>query len=276
MTSCISASRPPRRRIRGTVAVLLSAAALAASPPTVAAGRPAGPRQRRPLCRRQTDRGAGARGVRRRLPLEHGRRAPAVLRRVRGLLVLVGHSYGGAVISQATMGNPGVKALVHVCAFMPGKGEALGQLAARFPGGALNPALKQVPFRNMDGTTGTDLFLAPDKFHAVFAADVPRTTTSVMAATPRPIAASAFNDKATSAAWRTIPSWAAAATHDKATAPDTERFEAAEPLPTSSHTRPSMARTGFPTLGLAGAAGAMLIAGAGLVTLGRKRPNRAY
>jgi pimeloyl-ACP methyl ester carboxylesterase len=329
MTSSLPASRPRRRRIRGTAAALLSAAVFAASPAAVAAVRPAGlsggvrSADGKPTVvlvhgafadasswnavveRLQKD---GYRVVAAANPLRglatDSASVAGVLRSIHGPIVLVGHSYGGAVISQAATGNPNVKALVYVSALMPDKGEVLGRLAARFPGSALNPALKKVPFRNTDGTTGTDLYVAPDKFHAVFAADLPRTTTSLMAATQRPIAASAFSDKATSAAWRTIPSWAAVATRDKAIAPDVERFEARRAAShvieiDSSHVgmishpgaitdlildaaraqapaTPSMARTGFPTLGLAGATAAIFIAGAGLVTLGRKRPNRMH
>ncbi|MET7746085.1 alpha/beta hydrolase [Streptomyces sp. NPDC005385] len=228
----------------------------------------------------------------------------SVLRSVKGPIVLVGQSYGGAVISEAATGNSNVKALVYVSAFMPDKGEALGQLAAKFPGSELNPALVQVPYKNANGSTGTDLYVAPDKFRAVAAADLPETATSVAAAAQRPISATAFTDKATSAAWRTIPSWAAVATNDKAIAPDLERFEAKR---AGSHTveidsshsvmishpdaitdlirdaargqspTPALAETGLTPLGIAGAAGAgvMVIAGAGLVAVSRKRSTRA-
>ncbi|MEV6784483.1 alpha/beta hydrolase [Streptomyces sp. NPDC051098] len=148
-----------------------------------------------------------------------------VLKNIKGPIVLVGHSYGGAVISGAAAGNPNVKSLVYVSAFMPDKGEVLGQLAAKFPGSELNPALSPTPFETTSGK-GTDLSIQPARFRDVFAADLPATTTAVMAAAQRPIAASAFTDKAPAAAWRTIPSWALVAKQDKSIAPDLERFEA--------------------------------------------------
>ncbi|MFF7205158.1 alpha/beta fold hydrolase [Streptomyces sp. NPDC008141] len=149
----------------------------------------------------------------------------SVLKNIKGPIVLAGHSYGGAVISSAAAGNPNVKSLVYVSAFMPDKGEVLGQLAAKFPGSELNPALSPTPFETASGK-GTDLYIQPAKFHDTFAADLPAKTTAVMAAAQRPIAASAFTDKAPAAAWRTIPSWALVAKQDKSIAPDLERWEA--------------------------------------------------
>ncbi|MFE3703972.1 alpha/beta fold hydrolase [Streptomyces scopuliridis] len=149
-----------------------------------------------------------------------------VLKSVKGPVILAGHSYGGAVISEAAAGNRDVKALVYISAFMPDKGEALGALGAKFPGSRLDPALRQVPFRNGDGTTGTDLYIKPDKFHQVFAADLAESTAAQMSATQRPISAAAFTETADAAAWRTIPSWSLVATKDRAIAPDLERFEA--------------------------------------------------
>ncbi|MGW2780069.1 alpha/beta fold hydrolase [Streptomyces populi] len=224
----------------------------------------------------------------------------SVLRSVKGPIVLVGQSYGGAVISEAATDNPNVKALVYVSAFMPDKGETLGQLGAKFPGSELNPTLVQSPVKNADGSTGTDLYVSPDKFRAVAAADLPEAATTVAAAAQRPISATAFTDKVTSAAWRTIPSWVAVATNDKAIPPDLERFQAKR---AGSHTveiesshsvmishpdavtdlvlaaaraesaNPALAETGLTALGRVGvgAAGAMIIAGAGLVVAGRKR-----
>ncbi|MFF0449829.1 alpha/beta fold hydrolase [Streptomyces sp. NPDC004609] len=149
----------------------------------------------------------------------------SVLKSIDGPIVLVGHSYGGAVISGAAAGNPNVKALVFVSAFMPDKGETLGALAATFPGSELQPALNSVPYS--DGTTeGTDLYIKTDRFHSVFAADLPVSTTRLMAVGQRPISGATFEEKAGPAAWKTIPSWFVVAKNDKAIAPDLERFEA--------------------------------------------------
>lgn len=145
------------------------------------------------------------------------------LKSVKGPIVLVGHSYGGAVITNAAAGNPHVKALVYVAAFVPDKGEVLGELIQKYPGSEIQAALDPVPFTNADGTTGEDLYLRPDRFHDVFAADVPRRTTRVMASGQRPFSATAFTDRTTAAAWRSVPSWGLVATADKAIPPRRSR-----------------------------------------------------
>ncbi|MFJ3897212.1 alpha/beta fold hydrolase [Streptomyces sp. NPDC090083] len=154
--------------------------------------------------------------------IKDGAYLTALLATIEGPKVVVGHSYGGAVISQATAGDASVKALVYVAAFMPDKGEQLGELAARFPGSQLGDALQPLP----DGAGGTDLAIQTAKFHAVFTADLPVATSALMGASQRPISAAAFTDAATAAAWRDIPSWAVVAAQDRAIAPDLERFEA--------------------------------------------------
>lgn len=148
------------------------------------------------------------------------------LKEVRGPVVLVGHSYGGAVISHAAVGNAQVRSLVFVSAFMPDKGESLSDLRAGFTGGGLNSALRPKPFKKTDGTEGTDLSVHPDRFRDVLAADLPSDTAARLASAQRPISGDAFTDRATAAAWRTIPSWALVATRDKVVAPDLARFEA--------------------------------------------------
>jgi pimeloyl-ACP methyl ester carboxylesterase len=149
----------------------------------------------------------------------------SVLKSIEGPIVLAGHSYGGAVISQAAAGNENVKALVYVSAFMPDVGESPAELSMKFAGSDLGTALRPVPYT--DGTTsGTDLYIQDEKFHAVFAADLPASRTRVMAVEQRPVAQAGFAQKATAAAWKTIPSWFVVAKNDKAIAPDLERFEA--------------------------------------------------
>ncbi|MGW3127011.1 alpha/beta fold hydrolase [Streptomyces sp. NPDC001123] len=148
------------------------------------------------------------------------------LKSVKGPIILVGHSYAGEVISQAAVGNDNVKALVYINAIMPDKGESQASLAAKFAPAPLTKALKLVPFRGGDGTTGTDVYIQPDKLRQVFAADLPTSQTTVMAATQRPIAMSAFADKLTGAAWRNKPVYALVGRQDRAINPALELFEA--------------------------------------------------
>ncbi|WP_243436583.1 alpha/beta fold hydrolase [Streptomyces sp. FH025] len=148
------------------------------------------------------------------------------LESVKGPIVLVGHSYGGEVISQAAVGNDNVKALVYINAIMPDAGESFSSLSANFAPPELTKALKQVPFRNGDGTTGTDVYVQPDRLHLVFAEDLPTSRTDILAATQRPIALSAFTDKLTGAAWRNKPVYALVGKQDQAINPSLERFEA--------------------------------------------------
>ncbi|MGW9027901.1 alpha/beta fold hydrolase [Streptomyces sp. NPDC055722] len=148
------------------------------------------------------------------------------LKSVKGPVVLVGHSYGGSVISQAAAGDPDVKALVYIAAFAQDKGETVAELNSKFPATELGSALNAVPFPLTGGGTGTDLYVKADKFHDVIAADVPTSVTDLAAATQRPVAASVFDEKPTEAAWKTIPSWDLITTQDKAINLDEQRFMA--------------------------------------------------
>jgi len=127
----------------------------------------------------------------------------AVLKSIQGDVVLVGHSYGGFVISDPAVGQPNVKALVYVAAFVPEVGESAFSLSTRLPGSTLGDALQPVPLA--DG--GTDLYIQPDKFHDQFAADVPEDMTALMAQTQRPATAAALNEAITAVAWKTVPSY---------------------------------------------------------------------
>ncbi|WP_374777426.1 alpha/beta hydrolase [Streptomyces sp. NBC_01310] len=151
----------------------------------------------------------------------------ARLAAVRGPVVLVGHSYGGAVITQAAATAPNVKALVYVSAFIPDAGEVLGELAARFPGSRLEASLDHEPVPGPDGTPGVDLYIRPDRYREVFAQDVPRPTTQVLAAGQRPLSGSAFTDRMSSAAWHTVPSWTLISSRDRGIVPELQRFQAA-------------------------------------------------
>ncbi|GAA2217327.1 alpha/beta hydrolase [Streptomyces nogalater] len=137
-----------------------------------------------------------------------------VLGHIKGPKVLVGHSYGGNVISEAAVGDPDVKALVYVAAFLPAPGETALELTGKFPGSTLPDALDPVTYRQADGTTATDLYIRQDKFRHQFAADVPPGQAALMAAEQRPIAQAALEEKATAAAWKTKPSWDIVTTED--------------------------------------------------------------
>ncbi len=127
----------------------------------------------------------------------------SVLAGIEGPIVLVGHSYGGIVISNAAAGNGNVKALVFVAAFAPEAGESAVDLSGKFPGSTLGPAL--APFPLPGG--GNDLYIRNDVFQSQFAADVPEAEAVLMAATQRPITEAALAEAAGDPAWKTIPSW---------------------------------------------------------------------
>ena len=148
----------------------------------------------------------------------------SVLDGLDGPLVIAGHSYGGTVMSEAADDRRNVTALVYVASFQPEVGESTGELAAKFPGGELGPALDPVPFPTADGGSGTDLYIRQDEFPAVFAGDVPREVADLMAVIQRPIAANALEDKATKSAWKSIASWSLVTTQDLAIPADSMRF----------------------------------------------------
>ncbi|MBG7704984.1 alpha/beta hydrolase [Streptomyces sp. MC1] len=150
----------------------------------------------------------------------------AVLDHVKGPKILVGHSYGGNVISEAATNDPQVKALVYVAAFLPAPGETALELTNKYPGSTLPDALDPVTYKQADGTTTTDLYIQQDKFRHQFAADVPAGQAALMAAEQRPIAQSALEEKATSAAWKTKPSWDVITTQDLNIPPAVQRFMA--------------------------------------------------
>ena len=114
------------------------------------------------------------------------------LRTLTGPIVLVGHSYGGNVISNAATGNDQVQALVYFNGWMCDEGESQQQLLERFEGSLVGPSIRPVPYTGPDGSEGADLFLDPEAFRDAFAADVDAETAAVMAATQRPYAAAAF------------------------------------------------------------------------------------
>lgn len=140
---------------------------------------------------------------------------------VPGPVVLVGHSYGGAVITNAATRRKNVKALVYVAAFVPDAGETALALAGKFPGGTLGEALDP-PVMLSGG--GKDLYIQQAKFHQQFAADVPKATATLMAAMQRPIAEAALTQRSGAPAWKRLPSWSIYGTADKNIPPAAMRF----------------------------------------------------
>ena len=145
------------------------------------------------------------------------------LKTITGPIILVGHSYGGAVITNAATGNPDVKALVYVDAFIPAQGETLLQLIGAQPGSCLagNPAnvFTTVPYPGApSGDADVYLQTAPDGtypgFAQCFANGLPASEAAVLAATQRPLAFSAATAPSGVPAWQTIPSWSVIGTAD--------------------------------------------------------------
>ncbi|MET9682887.1 alpha/beta fold hydrolase [Streptomyces coeruleorubidus] len=149
----------------------------------------------------------------------------SVTAQVDGPVILVGHSYGGALITVAGTAE-NVVGLVYVAAYVLEEGESLGELQGRFPASPLVSNLKQWTYPVEGGDPATEVTITADAFPSVFAADVAADVTQVLAVSQRPLAAAAFEEKATAAAWKTKPSWALVAGADQAINPDVERFGA--------------------------------------------------
>jgi pimeloyl-ACP methyl ester carboxylesterase len=147
----------------------------------------------------------------------------AALAAMQGPVVLVGHSYGGSVISGAAIGKTKVAALVFVAAFAPDEGESAASLAGRFPGSTLEAALAP-PVPLGDGTE--DLYIRQERFAEQFAADVPPERARLMAITQRPIAAAALAEPASGSAWRRLPSWFVHGSEDRNIPPASLAFMA--------------------------------------------------
>jgi len=145
-----------------------------------------------------------------------------MVRAVGGPVVLVGHSYGGVVITNAARGLTNVKALVYIAGFAPTAGESAADLAGKFPGSTLGPSLEEIKLS--DG--GVDLRVRQDLFHQQFAADVPERDAQLMAVAQRPITGAALNEKSGEPAWRALPSYFLTPTGDKCIPPAALTFMA--------------------------------------------------
>jgi pimeloyl-ACP methyl ester carboxylesterase len=150
-----------------------------------------------------------------------------LLAQIDGPIVLVGHSYGGLVMTNAATGNPNVKALVYVAAFAPVEGETIQQIVSRAPGSQLAPSVLDVSsFRTPAGQPSLEATVKPQVFRRIFAADVPAPLTAIVAASQRPTALSTLTDPSGPPAWATIPSWYLVAGADKAVGAANERYMA--------------------------------------------------
>jgi pimeloyl-ACP methyl ester carboxylesterase len=147
-----------------------------------------------------------------------------VLDETPGPVIAVGHSYGGAVITNAAKRAKNVVGLVFVAAFAPEEGEKLGDATADSKDSVLNSALVELHYPSTNGgEAGVEFAIDPEKLHDVFAADLPAEEAALMAATQRPIADLAFSEETGPPAWKDLPSWTVLATGDKAAGTDLVR-----------------------------------------------------
>jgi pimeloyl-ACP methyl ester carboxylesterase len=146
-----------------------------------------------------------------------------VVNQIDGPVLLVGHSYGGAVISNVGTDAKNAIGLVFVAAFAPDKDERLGEVTPTSKDAILGPALVQQTYPTGDGQTAVEFVVDPAQFRAAFCADLPEAQAAVMAATQRPVAAAGFSDPSGPPAWGSLPSWAVVATGDKAAGADLVR-----------------------------------------------------
>ncbi|NUP43119.1 MAG: alpha/beta hydrolase [Streptomyces sp.] len=149
----------------------------------------------------------------------------SVAAQIDGPVILVGHSYGGAIITVAGA-TENVVGLVFVAAYVLEEGESLGELQGRFPAPPLADNLRPATFPVEGAEPAVELTIVPESFPSVFAADVPEEVTKVLAVAQRPLAAAAFDEPARATAWRTKPSWALVADADQAINPEVQRFAA--------------------------------------------------
>jgi pimeloyl-ACP methyl ester carboxylesterase len=140
-----------------------------------------------------------------------------------GPVLLVGHSYGGALITQTGADAPNVVGLVFVAAFAPEAGETLADINARYPDVALSAALRTFSYPNDGAEQGTEGWVDLAQFHEAFCADAPAEAARVAAVTQRSVSLDVFSTVVTGTpAWKTVPSWAIVALSDHAIHPDAE------------------------------------------------------
>ena len=141
-------------------------------------------------------------------------------------VLLVGHSYGGAVITQASAGLDNVIGLVYLAAFSLDVGESCASVQSPFPPSLLAATVEPTPYDAPGAAGGPDLYINKERFRETFCADVPVELARVMYATQRPLAAAAFTENASAAGWKAIPSWYQLAQRDNAIPPQAQQFMA--------------------------------------------------
>jgi pimeloyl-ACP methyl ester carboxylesterase len=147
----------------------------------------------------------------------------SLIRQTEGPVLLVGHSYGGAVITVAGA-EDNVVGLVYLAGYALDEGESLAELQGGFPDSDLATALVYTKYPIPGAEDGTDVSVDVEKFPAIFAAGVDPARARVLAVSQRPLAGAAFAEKAPVAAWKTKPAWGIVSTSDRTINPDVERF----------------------------------------------------
>lgn len=151
----------------------------------------------------------------------------SVVNQIPGPVLLVAHSYGGVVISNASPQTPNVVGLVYVCAFIPDEGETLQALAEQSTDSKLGPALRPAQYPTGEGQEpGIEFYIDPASFHEVFCADLPAEQAAIMAVSQRPGAATGFAEPSGPVGWKTLPAWAIISPNDLTIGPSGERFMA--------------------------------------------------
>jgi len=150
----------------------------------------------------------------------------AVVGAIDGPVVLVGHSYGGAVIGQASAELDNVTGLVYLAAFGLDIGESCASVQGPYPPSLLATTSYPTSYDAPGAVQGPDLYINREQFRETFCADVPVDVAEVMYATQRPLSLAALTENATEAGWKTTPSWYLVSDQDNAIPPDAERFMA--------------------------------------------------
>ena len=141
-------------------------------------------------------------------------------------MLLVGHSYGGAVMTQASASLSNVVGLVYLAAFGLDEGESVGSVQAPFPVPLLAANARPSSYDAAGAAGGPELYIDLATFRETFCADVPADLAAVMAVSQRPVAAATLNENCTAAGWKTLPSWFMVTAGDNAINPDVQHFMA--------------------------------------------------